>query len=594
MKPYSKSGEPIKMLTDKEMTRQKKERLKSWISFYRWNPSYFIEHYMGVPLFPYQRFMVNLMARSTEFLGICSRASAKSWLVAVYCIAKCILYPGTTIAVASSTKAQAGLIISEKCVTLHNDHPNIARETISITTNQNKWEHLFKNGSKMNVVVSGEGGRGHRSNVTVLEERRLIPNIIIDSIIRPFLVSRQPPYMKKIEYSSIEEFREEPIEIIITSAHYKSAEWYPETKKFIKMIAEGDPDTKAIFLDYPISLKHGIKTKKQMIREKENLDPITFGMEYGNIPFSESNTSFYKMELFNRNIKRSWRPVTDEQHASEKKNPYDIAKLPDEYRIMGVDIAMRAGKTSDNTIIVCARLFPTRKGWQTEVCYMESHNGSNTNIQALRIKQIKEEFQADTIVLDILGSGISVFDALSSITKDEVRGKEYPSYTVMDDPLEWIDEKVYDELRERTLGADAVPCIFPISATSSLNSTIAVSFKDRLRRRLISFLVDDNTEEEYLIKSGNKDILDQSDSGIRAYLLQSHLQTSLLINECISLETTFVGGLVRLTEVPGARKDRFTAVSYLNHFVSKMDIELLKDKWEGDSDEEFLRMFQHN
>jgi hypothetical protein len=110
---------------------------------------------------------------------------------------------------------------------------------------------------------------------------------------------------------------------------------------------------------------------------------------------------------------------------------------------------------------------------------------------------------------------------------------------------------------------------------------------------LLNFLVDDNTEEEYLIKSGNKDILDQTDSGIRANLLQAHLQTSLLINECISLETVFVGGLVKLVEVAGARKDRFTAISYVNYFISRMDIELLKDKWEGNSDEEWLRLFQH-
>lgn len=160
MKYFTRPNEPVKMLTEKEFTKAKKERLKSWITFYRLNPSYFIEHYMGVKLFPYQRFWINLMARSTEFVGIASRASAKSWLIGVYSIARCILYPGTTIALASSTKAQAGLIISEKCTALHDEHPNIARETASLVTNQNKWEMTFHNGSKINVVVSGEGGRG--------------------------------------------------------------------------------------------------------------------------------------------------------------------------------------------------------------------------------------------------------------------------------------------------------------------------------------------------------------------------------------------------------------------------------------------------
>ena len=160
MKPYSKMGAPVKMVTSKGMTKVKKERLKSWVTFYRQNPSYFIEHYMGVKLYPYQRFWVNLISRSTEFVGIASRASAKSWLIGVYSIARCILYPGTIIALASSTKAQAGLIISEKCVALRDEHPNIAREITSIVTNQNKWAIDFKNGSIMNGVVSGEGGRG--------------------------------------------------------------------------------------------------------------------------------------------------------------------------------------------------------------------------------------------------------------------------------------------------------------------------------------------------------------------------------------------------------------------------------------------------
>lgn len=587
MKHYSKASEPLKFVGEEEMTKAKRDRIKSWVTFYRFNISFFVEHYLGIPLYPYQRFWLNLMTRSTEFVGIASRASAKSWLIGVYAIARCILYPGTIIALASSTKAQAGLIISEKCKALRDEHPNIARECSNIVTNQNKWEMTFHNGSKINVVVSGEGGRGHRSHVTVLEERRLIETEVIDSVIRPFLVSRQAPYMKFPEYAQIDELKEEPQEIIITSAHFKSYEWYPETKKFLKMVADGDPDTKAMFLDYPISIHHGIKTKKQMIREKQNLDPITFLMEYGNIPYGSSNLSFYKLGLFNRTIKRSWRPIRDETFLTTRKNIYDIPKLSDEMRIVSVDVAMRAGSTNDNTIISCARLYPSRKGWLTEIVYMESHNGKNTNLQALRIKQIYEEFQGDALVLDLQNAGISVFDALSSVTKDEIRGLEYRPYTVMNSMH--VDSSVYDELILRTLGKDALQCIFPISATAHLNSHIAVKFRERLKKRLVSFLVDDNTEEEFLIKSGNKDILDQDDTGIRAYLLQAHLQTSLMINESIALEMAPANGLIKLIEPSGARKDRYTSVCYLNYYVSLLDMDLLGFKYTALEDElEFL------
>ena len=590
MKPFSRSNEPVKMLTDKEMSRQKKDRLKSWITMYRSNPSIFIEHYMGVKLYPYQRYWIDLMSKSTQFLGYASRASAKSWLIGVYSIARCILYPGTTIALSSSTKAQAGLIISEKCKALHDEHPNIARETLNIVTNQNKWEMTFINGSKINVVISGEGGRGHRSNITVLEERRLIPNVVIDSIIRPFLVSRQPPYMKKPEYSEIEELREEPIEIIITSVYYKAHEWYPEAKKFLRLIANGDKDTKAVCLDYLISLLHGIKTKKQMMKEKRDFDPISFMMEYGNIPFGSSSSAFYKLGFFNRSVKRGWRPITDDAFVTTKKNPYDIPRMPDEMRIVSVDVAMRAGATNDNTIITCARLFPSKKGWLTEITYLESHNGKNTFLQALRVKQIYNEFQADTLVLDIANAGISVFDALSSVTKDEIRGVEYPAYTVMNSDK--VEDRIYKELEARTLGQEAVQCIYPIYATAPLNSDIAVKFRDRLKKKLLHFLIDDNAEEEFLIKSGNKDILDQNDTGVRAYLLHPHLQTSLLINEAISLDLVMMNGLVKLVEPEGARKDRYTACSYLNYYVSLMDVDLLKEKYSGNDEQEFLGVSQ--
>lgn len=580
------NAKPVPFVTEKDMTKAKRERLKSWVTFYRQNPSFFIEHYMGVDLFPYQRFWVNLISRSTQFVGIASRASAKSWLIAVYAMARCILYPGTTIALASSTKSQAGIIISEKAVTVINDHPNIAREILSVTTNMNKWEIVFHNGSKINVVVSGEGGRGHRSNVTVLEERRLIPNLIIDAIIRPFLVARQPPYLKNLKYAQIEELKEEPIEIIITSAYYKSYEWWPEIQKFLVEMANGDPDIKGIFFDYLISIHHNIKTKKQMLKEKRKIDPITFLMEYGNIPYGSSSLAFYKLNLFNRSVKRSWRPIRDETFITTKKNPYDIPKLSDELRIVSVDIAMRAGTTNDNTIISCARLLPSKKGWQTDVVYMESHNGKNTTLQALRIKQIFEEFQGDTLVLDIANAGISVYDALSSITKDEIRGVEYPAYTVA--PIDAIDDKLYDELAARTLGNEPKACIFPIYASLQLNSLIAVRFRERLKKKLVSFLVDDMTEEDFLIKSGNKDILDQSELALRAYLLQAHIQTSLFINEAISLEMTMLNGQIRLTEPVGARKDRYTSVSYLNYYVSILDSELLRAEPNGDDESEFL------
>lgn len=569
------------MLLEKDVSQFRKERIKDWVTFYRSNISYFVEHYMNTPLYPYQKYWLNLISMSTNFLGIASRASAKSWIIACYSIARCILYPGTIVSLNSSTKAQAGLIISQHCQSIHNGSLNVQRETLSLVVNNNKWEMAFLNSSKILVVISGEAGRGNRSHVSVLEERRLIPTLVIDSIIRPFLVSRQPPFMKNPKYMDM--VQEEPQEIIITSSYFKSHDWWAEAKKLLKMILNDDPDVKAIFLDYLITLKHGIKTKKQLQKEREKMDEISFLMEYGNIPYSSATSSFLKIGFFNRNLNVSWKPLKDD---FTKKNVYDIPRDPHEIRLVSVDVAMRKGASNDNTIITCARLFPTKKGWMTDICYIESHNGKNALIQSLRIKQIYYEFtgstKGDMLILDIAGSGITVYDALTSVTKDDIRGKEYDAMKVMRHPT--IDDKLYDELTERSLSQEAIDCIYPISASQQLNSQIAFAFRDRLKRKLLRFLVDENEAEDFLIRKGNKDILDQNDSSIRAYLLSAYVQTTLMINECISLEMSVLGqGVIKLQEASSGRKDRFTSVSYLNWMVSLMDIELLKE--DGNEDE---------
>ena len=580
-----KKGNSI--VLQKNLSQERKERIKSWVTFYRSNMSYFIEHYMNVPLFPYQKYWINLIAMSTNFLGIASRASAKSWIIACYSIARCILYPGTIVSLNSSTKAQAGLIISQHCQSIHNGSLNVQRETLNLVVNNNKWEMSFHNSSKILVIISGEAGRGNRSHVSVLEERRLIPTEIIDGIIRPFLVSRSAPYMKNPKYMDLPQ--EEPQEIIITSSYFKSHDWWLESKKLLKMILNNDPDVKAIFLDYLISLKHGIKTKKQLIKEKEKMDEITFLMEYGNIPYSSSQSSFYRIGFFDRTVKVGWRPIREDINAS-KKNPYDIQRKEGERRIVSADIAMRKGSMNDNTVITCARLFPTKRGWQTEITYIETANGKNAILQALRIKQIFSEFtnfnENDVLILDVANAGITIYDALTSITKDDFRGIEYPAMKVMSHYS--IDQKVYDELSDRTIGTNAKECIYPISASQVLNSQIAISFRDRLKRKLIKFLIDDSEEEDFLIKTGNKDILDQEDIGIKAFLISANVQTTLLINECLSLEMTMLGaGIIKLQEGSSSRKDRFTSCSYLNWYVNFLDQELLKED-EGDGFEQMM------
>jgi len=105
---------------------------------------------MDVKLYPYQRFWINLISRSTEFIGYCVSRQCKK--LAYRCICNCALHSLSGYNRGFGfflPKAQAGLIISEKCVSLHNEHPNICKRNRKHCHQPEQMEMTFVNGSKI-------------------------------------------------------------------------------------------------------------------------------------------------------------------------------------------------------------------------------------------------------------------------------------------------------------------------------------------------------------------------------------------------------------------------------------------------------------
>ena len=95
----------------------------------------------------------------------------KTFLVAVYCVVRCILYPGTKIIVASGTKSQATEIIGkiqDDFMKMHDWGSSLLRNEISfISTSANNARVDFYNGSFIKVVTSNDNARGNRANVLI-------------------------------------------------------------------------------------------------------------------------------------------------------------------------------------------------------------------------------------------------------------------------------------------------------------------------------------------------------------------------------------------------------------------------------------------
>ena len=75
-----------------------------WTTFYRRNMHIFVEHYLGLELYLFQKIMIYIMAKSPLVVLICSRNLSKTFVTAVYAVSKCILYPNSKILIGSYTK----------------------------------------------------------------------------------------------------------------------------------------------------------------------------------------------------------------------------------------------------------------------------------------------------------------------------------------------------------------------------------------------------------------------------------------------------------------------------------------------------------
>lgn len=65
-----------------------------WGSYFRSNPDKFVESYLHIRLKRFQRILIVMMFWSTIFVLIACRGLGKTFISAVYCCVRCILYPG--------------------------------------------------------------------------------------------------------------------------------------------------------------------------------------------------------------------------------------------------------------------------------------------------------------------------------------------------------------------------------------------------------------------------------------------------------------------------------------------------------------------
>lgn len=570
------------------------ERIVDWITFYRRNIPVFVEHYLNIPLHWYQIIWLYLLNIYITVVIIAGRASAKSFVIAIFSCAKAILYPNTKVVIASGSKKQASLIVKEKIQKeLMPKSENLRREIKTIKTSANDIEVIFHNGSSIVVVVAGEGALGYRSTVLIFEEFKRIDKYVVDKVLKPFQMARPAQYRTNeeceqygIKYRENDEFLEEAVNIYISSAA-PTSHWMGKLLKDTTKSKYKDNSSCMLATDYSIALKHAIKTRAQLIEAKRTTDPITWREEYENEMLREGANAYFTYGLLTKNQtnKKAIYPRRYEDVKNRHKNPYAIPKQSGEIRVLACDMAFieRANK-NDNSCFTLIRALPesitytsesvdgktveVKSGYRRIVPYIEANPGSDVDKQAIRIKQLYYDTDCDFLVLDTRNGGLMVYDRLAKVLYDSDRDCEYPAWKCINDK----------DIANRVNVAGALENVFAINASQKLNNDIAIGLRSVLDSQMIDLLIPID-EAIDILESNVPEYASAPDADIMTFYERPYLETQALINEMMSLEYTRneQTGVITLYETGSNTKDRYVSLAYGNHFISLLEQDLVSD-----------------
>ena len=558
-----------------------------WSTLFSRNFHKLATDYLGIKLHLYQQLILYLMGISQLIVIVACRAAAKSFIIALYACCKAIIKPGSKVVLGSATRGQSKLIISEKIKNeLMNMSPALCKEIRDIKDSANESIVYFKNGSTIKVFTANEFARGLRSTDAVREEFRQIDKNIDDSVISPFQTIRQAPYMIDPYYSSIEELKEDPIDIYISSSWFDDGHWMWDIvdQAYKDMLEDGS--SAMLAFDESITLKHNIRTQRQMQQEKKKQDPITWQIEFLNLRIRNNASAFftYAMLMDNQTLKQVFYPRDHKDVKFKKKNKYAIPKQDGEVRAISCDIAFVEGKQNDNSVYSCIRGIPesmtyttengeveVKQGYKRQYSYIESNQIGDTTKQAIRIRQLYDDYDADYIVLDTRNGGLQVLYALGKTLYDEERGIEYS-------PLACMNNDTY---ASAVKNPNAPAVIFAINASQQLNSDIAYGFRRSLLERRTEFLINYNLAKETILNE-NEEYKNEFNIEVQFEYERPFLETQSMISECAELlyEKSPQTGAVKIYEQGGNRKDRYTSCSYGGYFFDQLELDLLADSEE--------------
>ena len=357
-------------------------------------------------------------------------------------------------------------------------------------------------------------------------------------------------------------------DIYLTSAYFKVHPLYAQYKDYLGKMADGK-EYFSCALSVDVAIANGLLDPKRLeaIKSEPDMSHVKYAMEYETIFYGEAEDAFFNLQEIDvcKTVPLPFLLPSDLDYVKGKVYKTNPRKEQGEVRIISADIALMAGSQNDASAFTLIRLIPNAKQrYVRQVVNIETFEGSHAFDQAKRLKQIFYDFEADYIVLDCLGSGVSVYGHLCRTTEDKERGKTYVAMSSFND----------QELKGQCTESNAIPCVFAIKGSALLNHECHASCQDMIQRELLQFLQETEIGKANLSKEYSYGALS---SEKQALMIAPYLQTESLVSEMINLKTELRQGYIKLKESSSARrKDRYMSLTYGNYFANMLEQDLSK------------------
>lgn len=423
------------------------------IWYWRTHLDCFIVDYLNIKLYDTQRVIAREIGNSWDVSVAMNRGYGKTWLLAVCAVALAILWPDTPIAVVSNTAIQANLLL-QKIDREILPNEDIQREIdygvgrgIRIKDNGNSVI-FFKNGSRIMSFVLGHKGTsalGQRAKILIIDEAKLIDDAIVNKVLKPITSYKRPIYHR------IPGFADYKSKVInISSAFFKSCDYYGRFKNTLKRMARGEEGSFACAVNFESCIRIGLQDAEFYEREQESMSPVEFAMEYGSVFVGAADDS-----VFPYSLTEPCRTLTSIELSQPKDSTCRY--------VISVDLAgPNDSATADNSCISVLKMIEKTSGrWQKHLVWMRTYRGWTQRQLAEEIRRIYLRFPNTVrITFDRNGLGVGMTDLLDQPwTYEDERGNRREMLPLVP--------------HDASVNYPANKILYPFVATNALNEEMA-------------------------------------------------------------------------------------------------------------------------